>query len=133
MKPHSYISRAQSTYLQHLKETIDESSVIILGDFAENYSFVVQDEIQSFHWVSLQCSFHPVVAYYHKDDTLLHISYCAISDDITHDISFVHKLLAIIIPDLKEKNSGLKNIHIFSDCCAGQYKNCKTLYNLCQL
>jgi hypothetical protein len=31
---------------------------LVLGDFAENYTF---DEIQSFHWCKLYCTLHPVV------------------------------------------------------------------------
>ena len=62
--PHYFIARAQSTYLNELKINLDEHSVIILGDFAENYAFIVQDEIQSYHWNSQQCSLHPLVIYY---------------------------------------------------------------------
>ena len=28
---------------------------LVLGDFAENYTFVVQDEIQSLHFASSSC------------------------------------------------------------------------------
>ena len=68
---------------------MDQSNIIILGDFAENYTFVVQDEIQSYHWNTQQCSLHPLVIYYKDDNGVLkHISYCFISDDITHDVTY---------------------------------------------
>ena len=35
------------------KENLEENEIIILGGFAENYSFVVQDEVQGFHWNNL--------------------------------------------------------------------------------
>ena len=60
LRPRSFISRNQSQYLNNLKENIDESSAIFLWDFAENYSFVVQDEVQSFHWKIVMCTIHPV-------------------------------------------------------------------------
>ena len=41
------------------KEELCTSIALILGDFAENYKFVVQDEVQSFHWNSLQCTVYP--------------------------------------------------------------------------
>jgi len=44
LRPHSFISRGQSRYLNQLKQDLDESRAIFL-DFAENYSFVVQDEL----------------------------------------------------------------------------------------
>jgi hypothetical protein len=46
---HSYISKCQSKYLKKLKGELQPNHVIVLGDFAENYSFVVQDEVQGFH------------------------------------------------------------------------------------
>ena len=41
---HSVIAKCQS----NLEENLEENKVI-LRDFAENYSFVVQDELQGFH------------------------------------------------------------------------------------
>ena len=40
-------------------------------DFAENFSFVVQDEIQAFHWNKLQATLHPIVMYYKQNGNLL--------------------------------------------------------------
>ena len=34
----------------NMKSEIDSSMVLFLGDFAENYQFVIQDEVQGFHW-----------------------------------------------------------------------------------
>ncbi len=39
----------QSGYLKKLKENIGDEEVIILLDFAENYTFKIQDEIQANH------------------------------------------------------------------------------------
>ena len=47
---HSFIARSQSQYLNKLKENLNCGEVIILGDFVENVSFIVQDEIQGYHW-----------------------------------------------------------------------------------
>lgn len=29
-----------------------ENEFVVISDFSENYSFLVQDEIQSFHWAN---------------------------------------------------------------------------------
>ena len=47
---HSYTTTVQSSYLKSLKETLPENEIIVLEDFAENYTFLVQDEIQGMHW-----------------------------------------------------------------------------------
>ena len=129
---HSYISKSQSRYSKKLKSEIDNSTVLFLGDFAENYQFVIQDEVQGFHWNNSQCTLHPVVTYYQENDELKNISYCVISDDRKHDVALVYEVQKAILADLKCKLSGLSTIIYFIDGCAGQYKNWKKFYNLCQ-
>ena len=36
----------------------------VIADFSENYSFVLQDEAQGFHWNNSQATLHPFVVYY---------------------------------------------------------------------
>ena len=132
LQAHSFIAKSQSQYLNQLKQNMGQSN-IILGNFAKNYAFVVQNEIQSYHWNTQQCSLHLLVVYYRDDNGVLkHISYCFISDDITHDVTYVYKIFQLI-PILKTKFPKLSKLHLFTDGCAGQYKSCKSFYNLCQL
>ena len=49
MTAHSNISKAQSTCLMIQKENLDSDTCIIMTDFAENYQYVLEDEIKSFH------------------------------------------------------------------------------------
>ena len=50
LRQHHFIAKAQSSYLSQLKEDLMEDQAIVMLDFAENYSFVIQDEVQGFHW-----------------------------------------------------------------------------------
>ena len=104
---HSYISKCSLRYLKKLKSEIDNSTVLLLGDFAENYQFVIQDEVQGFHWNNSQCTLHPVVTYYQENDELKNISYCVISDDRKHDVALVYEVQKTISTDLKCKLPGL--------------------------
>ena len=63
----SFIAKSQARYLKTRKAEMDDTSCLILLDFAENYHYVVQDEVQGRHWNKEQCTLHPVVLYY-KDD-----------------------------------------------------------------
>ena len=49
LAPHHFICKHQSTYLHELKENIPPNEYIILMDFTENYSFMVQDTAQGYH------------------------------------------------------------------------------------
>ena len=100
---HSYISKSQLRYLKKLKSEIDSSTVLFLGDFAENYQFVIQDEVQGFHWNNSQCTLHPVVTYYQENDELKNISYCVISDDRKHEFALVYEVQKSILADSKYK------------------------------
>ena len=49
LKSHHFLTKMQSGYLKKLKENIGDEEVIILLDFAENYTFKIQDKIQENH------------------------------------------------------------------------------------
>ena len=67
--PHSYIAKCQATYLKTRKEELTDSSSICLMDFSENFSFVVQNEVQGYHWTQGCCSLHTVVLYFKEGAT----------------------------------------------------------------
>ena len=71
-----YTAKTQSRYSKEIKESLNNETVVFLGDFAENYKFVVQDEVQSFHLSNLQATLYPVVIYYKEENKLKHTSYC---------------------------------------------------------
>ena len=49
LSKHSFIAKSQARYLKERKDNIDETSCIVLLDFAENYHYIVQDEVQGYH------------------------------------------------------------------------------------
>lgn len=53
---HHHVSQMQSRYLRELKAAIPSSECIIVGDFSENYTFVVQDAAQGYHWENTQAT-----------------------------------------------------------------------------
>ena len=128
---HSYLAKAQAKYLKSRKEEMDANTALFLGDFAENYNFVVQDEVQGFHWNNKQCSLHPVLIYYRDDSGLKHRSFCILSDDLNHDVPFVYEVQRLVLDELKLKFPHITKVEYFSDGCGGQYKKRKNFLNLC--
>lgn len=60
-RSHHFYAKEQSCFLKDLKEKLQPSECIVLCDFAENFSIVVQDAIQGFHWTNDQVnSFSPL-------------------------------------------------------------------------
>ena len=81
---HSYIAKSQANYFKHRKAELEMYEAIVLADFAENYEFVIQDEIQSCHWCKQQCTIHPIAVYICDSDSkkVEQLSLCFISEDL---------------------------------------------------
>ena len=90
---HLSLAKCQANFLRAKKESQKANEVIVLGDFAENYQFLVKDEIQSYHWSKEYCTLHPLMVYFiHNDGNIQHNSLCFIYDDNSHDTNFVYKI-----------------------------------------
>ena len=61
---HHFTKEVQSSYLTGAKATLDDQTCLILMDFAENHSFLLQDAIQGFYWQNEQATLHPFAVYY---------------------------------------------------------------------
>ena len=137
---HDFIAKQQSQFLQKTRSQLETGEFLVVGDFAENYSFVVQDAAQSFHWNNLQATIHPFVCYYSSDITqegeaaqrkINNVSFVVVSENNTHDTIAVHLFQKALIQFLTNKIVKPKKIIYFSDGCGAQYKNRKNFINLC--
>ena len=94
---HHFIAESQNKYFKYAKDNLSEDECVTVLDFADIYSFIVQDAVQGFHWNSSQPTIHPFVIYY--------------------------VLQKVVLEYLKEKLPMLKKMISFSEGCGGQYKN----------
>ena len=79
--PHHFLAKAQANHLKIAKENLSEIELIMLLDYAEKYSFVVQDVLKGFHLENSQATIHPFVAYFKSSNgSLKHTSICVICD-----------------------------------------------------
>ncbi|CAF3716375.1 unnamed protein product [Rotaria socialis] len=129
---HDFIAKIQMSFMQDLRDNhLKEGEFLVIGDFAENYTFIIQDEVQSFHWNNMQATLHPFVCYYKIEGKTEHLSFVIISECLIHDNIAVHLFQRHLINYLKKQfNKNLSKIFYFSDGCAGQYKNLKNFINL---
>ena len=99
----------------------------MISNFSENYSFILQDEAQGFHWNNSQATIHPFVVYYtDPSGKLQHLSFVTISDCHHHDTVAVHFYQKCLIEYLKSHlNPPPNKILYFSDGAAAQFKNRK--------
>jgi len=82
-----------SNFYKDCKEDLVEGEVLVVMDFAENYSFVVQDEVQSFHWNNTMVTLHPFEAYFKENGKLSNLNFVVISECNIHETVSVHLFL----------------------------------------
>ena len=130
--PHSFIATQQTSFYSQCKSTLKPGELLVAADFSENYSFVLQDAAQGFHWNNAQATIHPFVIYYTHSGEECHLSYVIISDCLHHDTIAVNLFQRNLIDFLKKSlPCHVKKITYFSDGAASQYKNHKNFINLC--
>lgn len=129
---HDFIAKQQRSFLNYTKENLKESEFVVICDFSENYSIVLQDEAQSYHWASQHVTIHPFVIYFKEQNKIENVSYVIVSESLEHNTVAVYTFQKSLITFLTVKFQKLpKKIFYFSDGSAAQYKNKKNFVNLC--
>ena len=134
---HQFVARWQDSQFKNSVQDLKEGEIMSLIDFAENYSFKGQSEVQSQHWFSFQCTILVHITYrlnesYNLADPnskRLHTEYhYYISDDRCHDSLFVQHCLVLHWKSLVTSGN-IPSRHIFwSDGCASQFKGAKAWF-----
>ncbi|KAJ8048415.1 hypothetical protein HOLleu_00724 [Holothuria leucospilota] len=99
-------------------------------DFAENYTCVPLEEVQSGYWNQEGVTLHPMVMYYRDENqTLKHHSFVAVSDDKNHNATTIFSIVKDLVPRLVKIVPSLKRVHYWTDSPTAQYRN-KTIFSL---
>lgn len=99
---HDFISKGQSKFISNKKVNLQEDEVLLQCDFAENYSYVLQDAAQGFHYNNDQCTVFTVLFYYRSGEQLEHQSIILLSDSTTHDATAVYIMQQNVIPIIRK-------------------------------
>ena len=94
---HHFIKNSQAAYFEHLQLALSEHNVSVLLDFAENYSFLIQEAIQRYHWNNNQATLHPFVVNRRENQILTVESLRMISDHMKQDSNAVHDFLGKVL------------------------------------
>lgn len=131
LKPHSFIAKQQSIYLEGAKSNLSKNEILILWDFSENFAYKVQNASQTFHYNNDQCTVFTVVYYYKEKNELKHKSLIFLSEVLKHDTAAVFTIQSILINDhLKKKFKKIKLIRYYSDGAKQHFKNRFQMVNL---
>jgi hypothetical protein len=129
---HHYIARAQSAFFVKYKEEITQESCVLISDFSENFSFIIQDCVQGYYWMNQKATVLPFLAYLKNGEgEICSASMCVISDHLTHDTGAVNAYLKPVLNHIKSINPFIKNVKYFTNGSSAQYKNKKNFAYLC--
>lgn len=97
---HSYVTRQQREYIKSLRSLSGPTTFALINcDFAENFTFVNQQEIQSAYWSQRQATLYTIVINIGND----HRNIVVISDRMVHDTSFVYCTQEIIVAFIRNE------------------------------
>ena len=136
-----HIFRANWQHKQMLNclNNLADHEVMMVMDFAENYSCKYFNDVSPAYFDPVQVTVHPMMYYYYQhlaDDEhssdqsakiLVKHSITAISNDMKHDSYLVEEFEEASINLLKEQGKEFVHIYQWSDSCAAQYK-CKATF-----
>jgi hypothetical protein len=104
---HSYYNREQRAFIDEIRaKSSDESFVVVQMDFAENYTFVRQREVQAAHWNNQQATLFTI----HIKVGKSHKNILIVSDYMHHDTAFVYCAQRLIVDFVKNHFPGVKKI-----------------------
>ena len=95
---HNYSNREQRTYINDLRLRSSNSSYVVVQlDFAENYTFIRQREVQAAHWNNQQATLFTI----HIKIGDSHKNIVVISNYMHHDTAFVYCSQRLIVEFIK--------------------------------
>ncbi|CAF0859590.1 unnamed protein product [Adineta ricciae] len=126
---HVYVKREQSKYFEKLKSEVSDEKIVMQVDFAENFNMKEQDEIQKAHWNTKALSIFTAFVWSANEN----FSFALPSSDLTHDKFVVDSALKIILNHIKRVLPNVKEVNVFSDGAASQFKQRFHFRNLSQI
>ena len=135
---HQWVNHRQALCYKDLKRLLPrlpEGHVIFISDFAMNASPLLENKEAFF--AKGQITLKNLVIFRVVNGELIMEGVVYLSDDRNHSTKFVHYCFEHQLERLSEilRNEGitLTHVHLFTDGCAGQYKNSKMFAWLCQI
>ena len=126
MSIHLFNFKFQHQEFERCRTNLKVGDVLLVCDFATNFSHSRHEEVQSAHWSRGQTTVHPTVCYFLCTECQSHVVTDEIfiaSDDLTHDFHAVATFEGKVEDHLKSNGIEVKRVFRFSDNCATQYKS----------
>ena len=117
---HSFYTREQRDYIALIKEKSSITTfAVVQVDFAQNFVFVTQREVQSAYYSRKQATIFTIYIRIGEE----HRNMVIISDYLAHDTRFVYSAQKIIIQFLRKEYPNIFKINYVSDGASAHFKS----------
>ena len=117
---HNFYTHEQRDYIALIKETFSITTFAIVQiDFAQNYSLIIQTEIQSAYYSPQQATIFTIYIKVGEE----HRNMVIISDYLAHDTKFVYAGQKIIVNFLQKQYPNVFKLNYVSDGASAHFKN----------
>lgn len=127
---HDYVAKSQNDFVRSAINNLKDNEILVMLDFSENYSCIIQNEIQAHHWNHQQVTIHPFCIYRKINGEAKPEHLVIISENLDHNVQAVTLFQEKLIAYLNEKKYNVSKIIYVSDGAAAQYKNRYNFLNL---
>lgn len=127
--PHRRQVKLQRSAFNMMIETLEEGTVILVGDFQEKMQWGEQDEVQSQHWQKDMVTIFPIPIFFVYQGRVWAYSFQVLSDDLSQDNAWVQHVLFQLLDKHIPKLFNSLGVHpmicaiLWSDNCGPQFKN----------
>lgn len=132
---HNFVANWQDGECRNMMENVPHGVLISHIDFAENYTFAIQNEVQSMHWFSTSITILVHITFFRapttpegEDGGMVKHTHYYISDDKKHDSLFVQHCLLLHWKWLVDAGFRLHEHWVFSDGCVSQFQGSGAMY-----
>jgi hypothetical protein len=125
---HNFRARWQDEQCHLMMKNVPEGVLVSHIDFAENYSFAIQNEVQSLYYFNTSITILVHITMWKEGETIMKQTHFYISDDKDHDSAYVQHCL-LLHWDWLEDSGFIPDEHwVYSDGCSAQFKCATAMY-----
>ena len=126
-KPHLFRANWNRNIFQYSRNNLQSGHVVQIFDFAQNFTNIYQDQVQSAYWQSTQTTIHALINYYKCQNQgcseVTTLILAQISEDPLHDSFVARAGHDAAFRYLAETGVPMDVIMQFCDNCSSQYKS----------
>jgi hypothetical protein len=125
---HNFKARWQDKQCQLMMKNVPEGVIVSHINYAKNYSFAIQNEVQSLYYFSMSVTILVHITMWKEGAETMKQTHFYISDDKEHDSAFIQHCLLLYWDWVLDARLTPQEHWVYSDGCSTQFKYTMAMY-----